>query len=106
DLPGGVTFSGWDPGQPSVGSDLVGIHHPSGSWKRISFGTRGGDITVEVEGDIAPADKFYQVSMSSGRIEHGSSGSPLFSSPGVIVGSLSYGEILNDGTVCAIRPQL
>jgi hypothetical protein len=58
-----------------------------------------------VEGDLAPADKFYQVGMSAGRIEHGSSGSPLFSSPGVLVASLSYGEILGDGTVCGIKPQ-
>jgi hypothetical protein len=105
DVPNGVTFSGWDPGEPTVGGDVTGIHHPSGSWKRISFGTRTPDSAQDVEGDIAPADKFYQVGMVTGRIEHGSSGSPLFSSPGVLVASLSYGEILGDGTVCAIKPQ-
>jgi hypothetical protein len=105
DVPGGVTFSGWDPGEPSFGSDVTGIHHPSGSWKRISFGTRLGDADINVEGDIAPGDKYYQVGMLSGRVEHGSSGSPLFSSPGVLVASLSNGEISGDGTVCAIKPQ-
>ena len=105
DVPSGVTFSGWDPGEPAVGSDVTGIHHPSGSWKRISFGQRTGDAPQNVEGTIVPANKFYQVDMLSGRIEHGSSGSPLFSSPGVIVGSLSYGEIDSDGTVCSIIPQ-
>jgi hypothetical protein len=105
DVPSGVTFSGWDPGEPAVFSDMTGIHHPSGSWKRISFGTRTPDSDQDVAGDIAPAAMFYQVGMTSGRIEHGSSGSPLFSSPGVIVGSLSYGEFLEDGTVCSINPQ-
>jgi hypothetical protein len=105
DVPTGVTFSGWDPGQPAVGSDVTGIHHPSGSWKRISFGARTSDADQNVEGAIAPAAMFYQVGMGKGRIEHGSSGSPLFSSPGVVIGSLSYGEILGDGTVCAINPQ-
>jgi hypothetical protein len=37
-------------------------------------------------------------------VEHGSSGSPLFSAPGVIVGSLSYGDVLSDGSVCPISP--
>jgi hypothetical protein len=105
DIPAGVTFSGWDPGDPGVGSDVIGIHHPSASWKRISFGTRFPDASVEVEGSVAPANKYYQVGMTAGRVEHGSSGSPLFTTPGVIVGSLSYGEILEDGTVCAINPQ-
>jgi hypothetical protein len=106
DVPAGVTFSGWDPGDPGLGADVVGVHHPHGSWKRISFGTRTPDAAVEVEeGGTAPANLFYQVAYATGRIEQGSSGSPLFSSPGVIVGSASYAEILSDGTVCTINPQ-
>src|SRR5262249_8632569 len=53
----------------------------------------------------APAEKYYRVKYSLGRIEHGSSGSPLFSSPGVVVGSSSYPPIFSAGTVCAIKPQ-
>jgi hypothetical protein len=105
-IPAGVTFAGWDPGEPGVTSSLTGIHHPSGSWKRISFGYRADDATNMVEGDVTPADKYFQVIYDHGRIEHGSSGSPLFSAPGVIVGSLSYGMMMDDGTVCAINPQL
>jgi hypothetical protein len=104
-IPAGVTFAGWDTGDPGVSADLIGIHHPSGSWKRISFGNRAGDANVEVEGSAAPGGKYFQVLLDRGRIEHGSSGSPLFSAPGVIVGSLSYGEVLGDGTVCRISPQ-
>ena len=104
-VPAGVTFAGWDVGDPGVTSALTAIHHPSGSWKRISFGYRAGDATLEVEDATAPAGKYFQVLMDRGRIEHGSSGSPLFSAPGVIVGSLSYGEMMEDGTVCRINPQ-
>ena len=57
-------------------------------------------------GSPAPADLFLQVQWDQGRVEHGSSGSPLFSAPGVIVGSLSYAEVLNDGTVCTINPSV
>jgi hypothetical protein len=104
-IPNGVTFSGWDVGDPDVTASLTGIHHPSGSWKRISFGTRAPDADASVEGNVAPGNLYLQVLYSKGRVEHGSSGSPLFSSPGVIVGSLSYGELLSDGSVCPINPQ-
>jgi catechol 2,3-dioxygenase-like lactoylglutathione lyase family enzyme len=104
-VPSGVTFSGWDTNDPPVTASLTGIHHPSASWKRISFGDRGDDQAVNVEGSVAPADLYLQVLYSMGRVEHGSSGSPLFSSPGVIVGSLSYGELLSDGSVCPLNPQ-
>ena len=47
-VPTGVTFSGWDAGDPAFTSGLTGIHHPSASWKRISFGLRASDQSVEV----------------------------------------------------------
>jgi hypothetical protein len=104
-IPNGVTFAGWDVADPEVTSSLTGIHHPSGSWKRISFGERVPDADAIVAGVTAPGNLYLQVMYSQGRVEHGSSGSPLFSSPGVIVGSLSYGDVLSDGTVCPINPQ-
>ncbi|MCX6632153.1 MAG: hypothetical protein NTW28_31470, partial [Candidatus Solibacter sp.] len=106
DAPAGTVFAGWDITDPPYLTALTGIHHPSGSWKRISFGERVGDTTNTVEGLAAPGDLFFQVRWDKGRVEHGSSGSPLFSSPGVIVGSLSYGPMLRDGTVCTINPSV
>ena len=94
DAPAGATFAGWDIADPPMSTALTGIHHPSGSWKRISFGERTGDATNNVQGVDAPGNLFLQVKWDSGRVEHGSSGSPLFSAPGVIVGSLSYAEFL------------
>jgi len=104
DIPGGVQFASWDLADPPVGTSLVGIHHPAGSYKRISFGTRGADATYNVEGNIAPGNLFMEVFWNKGRIEHGSSGSPLFSSPGVIVGELSYGLFSEQVNVCEIDP--
>ena len=106
DVPAGVTFSGWDIADPPDSTELTAIHHPSGSWKRISFGQRVGDATNIVGGITAPGDLFLQVEWNQGRVEHGSSGSPLFSAPGVITGSLSYGEIMSDGTVCTVNPSV
>jgi hypothetical protein len=106
DAPSGTTFAGWDVADPPFSSALTAIHHPSGSWKRISFGNRTADATNDVQGLTADSSLFLQVEWTAGRVEHGSSGSPLFSAPGIIVGSLSYGEVLEDGTVCRINPSV
>jgi hypothetical protein len=106
DVPAGTTFAGWDIADPPISTAVTGIHHPSGSWKRISFGERVADATNVVEGTTAPGDLFLQVQWDKGRVEHGSSGSPLFSAPGVVVGSLSYGPVNDDGTVCTIDPSV
>jgi lysyl endopeptidase len=104
DVPAGVTFAGWDTSDPAMGAPLTGIHHPVGSWKRISFGNRTTDQTVEVEGNLAPATNYMALLLSKGRIEPGSSGSPLFSSPGVIVGTLTYGPGSDTLSACEISP--
>ncbi len=106
DVPAGTTFAGWDIADPPLLAALTGIHHPSGSWKRISFGERVDDATNDIGGLSAPGSLFLQVQWDKGRVEHGSSGSPLFSAPGVVVGSLSYAEFLSDGTVCTINPSV
>jgi hypothetical protein len=104
-IPGGVTFSGWDPTDVPMSTDVVGIHHPKASWKRISFGKRTLDETVEVEGlGTAPGDKYYVVTWDHGRAEPGSSGSAIFTSPGVIVGTLTWGSVSPTLTVCQMNP--
>ena len=35
----GLGEAGYDPTDPPVGAPLVGIHHPLGTYKRISFGS-------------------------------------------------------------------
>jgi len=103
-VPNGVTFSGWDAGDPAQATPLVGIHHPEGSWKRISFGERVDDMTAMVGSSVAPGSLYLQVQMEKGRIQPGSSGSPLFSSPGVVVGTLTYGPESPDLSACQIDP--
>ncbi|MBS1857503.1 MAG: hypothetical protein JST11_19200 [Acidobacteria bacterium] len=103
-VPSGVTFAGWDVNDPPVTAGVATIHHPSASWKRISLGTRTDDATASVGSSTLPSNLYLQVTWDHGRVEHGSSGSPLFTAPGVVVGSLSYGEVAVDGTVCAINP--
>ncbi len=106
DVPAGVTFAGWDMSDPPVGSSLVGIHHPQGSWKRISFGERVGDSGAIISSDVLLPNLYLQVMWDQGRTEPGSSGSPLFSSPGVIVGTLTYGPSSPTQNACQISPSV
>ena len=111
DVPSGVTFAGWDTSDPPTGTELTGIHHPSGSWKRISFGSRVADSSNAIGNSdgstsVAPGNLFLQVQWNRGRLEHGSSGSPLFSGPGVVVGSASYAEFTADGSACLVNPSV
>ena len=103
-VPNDVTFSGWDTGDPPQATPLVGIHHPEGSWKRISFGDRVADATEVVGDSVAPGNLYFSVQWDQGRTEPGSSGSPLFSSPGVVVGTLTYGPESPYFSACQIDP--
>ena len=51
--------------------------------------------------EYAPAALYYQVRETAGRIEPGSSGSPLFTQAKVVVGTLTYGP---PGDACSIAP--
>jgi hypothetical protein len=84
-----IFFAGWDrSGAFSVGTC---IHHPGGDWKKISFVK---SISAPTTGSYA--NKFFVVSWltnpNKGVTEQGSSGSPLFNSHGLIIGTLTGGS--------------
>lgn len=76
--PPGITFVGWASGAVSDGTGITGIHHPSGDYKRISFGAVKQSVLSRFTG--RPATNYWGVQWSSGVTEPGSSGSPLFES--------------------------
>ena len=98
-----LTFYGWNGSATAlqVGDPTVGVHHPSADFKRIAFGVRDPDMNAQVGSEYAPASLFYQVRETAGRIEPGSSGSPLFTAAKVVVGTLTYGP---PGDACSISP--
>ncbi len=77
--PGGVVYSGWSASHPGNSAPVTGIHHPDGSFKRISYGTLRGEDS-----------QYWTIRWSSGVTEPGSSGSPLFNSSREVIGQL-YG---------------
>lgn len=82
----GTTFAGWNSSATPLGANTTAIHHPSGDYKRISFGT----VTDVAESSRSsrPANRYYQSSWSNGVTEPGSSGSPLFNDSEQVIGQL------------------
>ncbi len=76
DVPGGVEYEGWDAGYWADNEPATGIHHPRGTHRRITFGTKTDDVTSCIP---AQAWRVY-IADGDGEIEPGSSGSPIFDS--------------------------
>lgn len=83
ETPGGVFYNGWTTGTPggSPPPVLTGIHHPDGSWKRISFGYLDNSNT-----------NYWLMEWYSGVTEPGSSGSPLYDDDRRVIGQLQGGD--------------
>jgi hypothetical protein len=94
-VPADALFSGWNPNDIPDGAEVAVIHHPGGDHKRISFGTR-----------VASTENHFQrISYFAGVTEGGSSGSGLFSSPGLLNGLLSSGPKAETAEgYCSIQP--
>lgn len=80
-VPAGVAYAAWSVASPAAGDALATLHHPGGSFQRISFGK-------ETWSD----DLFREVQWSSGVTEPGSSGGPLFNGQKQVIGHLFGGR--------------
>ncbi|MBX3374638.1 MAG: trypsin-like peptidase domain-containing protein [Phycisphaeraceae bacterium] len=89
----GQGFAGWSILNPGSGAAVTGIHHPGGSWKRISF----GNLTTQnpICGGL-PTVRYWYLKWTQGVTEGGSSGSPLFNANWQVIGQL-FGICGNDG---------
>jgi hypothetical protein len=85
DVPADVTYLAWDAGHWSNGSSATMIHHPRGTYKRITFGTKTADVTSCIP---AAAWQIY-VANGDGEDEPGSSGAPMFDSDHRVRGTAS-----------------
>ncbi len=74
-----ITYLGYETAAASVGGNTACIHHPSGDYKRISFGVITNAGSPQEGGTrLKPIERFHEVLWSNGTTEGGSSGSPLF----------------------------
>jgi hypothetical protein len=87
-----VYYAGWDRSDTAPDS-AVGIHHPSGDMKKISF--EDDPLSITSYGKyVSPGDETYLkvADWDVGTTEGGSSGSPIFDPNGHIVGQLRGGK--------------
>ena len=83
-------LSGWSR-QDAPPASAVGIHHPSGDVKKITF----NDDATEI-GQFGGADCWHILDWEDGTTEGGSSGSPLYNEDKQIIGQL-FGGTANCG---------
>lgn len=96
-----AVFAGWHAGLVAVGSAITGLHHPRSDMQKINLGVLKEVAACEVDLvnrllQCAPTGQlggFYRVTVQSGAIEPGSSGSPLFVG-GKVMGTLTGGEAM------------
>jgi lysyl endopeptidase len=82
-------FSGWDAAPLPFGVPVLGLHHPAGDLKKVSFGS-ALDATLNASGT-----RYSTIAWSFGSTEGGSSGSGIFTLSGgeyVLRGGLRGGS--------------
>jgi hypothetical protein len=90
-------YNGWSR-STSAPTSGVSIHHPSGDAKKISTYTETlTSATPNIGGSVMATNSAWRVTWSEtinghGVTEGGSSGSPIFNSQGLVVGTLSGGS--------------
>ncbi|MFG5776309.1 trypsin-like peptidase domain-containing protein [Comamonas sp. J-3] len=98
--PEDAVFAGWDAETLVAGQALAGIHHPRGDMQKFSQGVLKENAACTVDYAYHQLDcaqgaqeqgHFYRMTLTSGSIEPGSSGSALFVN-GRVVGTLTGGD--------------
>ncbi len=92
-LPDGLFWSGWTSTPVVNGTDAVGIHHPEGDFKRLSFGFKD-------ESSACPSANFDRISWTNGVTEPGSSGSGIFR----VDTHQLFGQLLGGPSFCGADP--
>lgn len=87
-VPRSLWWAGNDSASVGPGTYVVGIHHPRGTRKRISFGNA---YDSNVSCGTSGLSSGFNVDYGSGTVEPGSSGSPLFFGNGSFMGVASCG---------------
>jgi lysyl endopeptidase len=109
----GVLFAGWDATPAAAGLAIADIHHPKGDPQRISKGSLLDYYTRDAQGNFFYSNvtdsTFYGVTLTSGLVEGGSSGSGLFknisSTNAQLIGQLWGGAAGTCSTATSSNPQ-
>jgi hypothetical protein len=88
------SYLGWDR-TASTPTSGTGIHHPQGDLMKISFSNQSlikNPLSINwSDGTISPANSHWQVELTNGTTEGGSSGGPLFNQNKKVIGQVHGG---------------
>ena len=82
-VPGGVSLAGWT--TTPLPSNVTGIHHPNGGWKRVTFLHNEKNVR---DCRSTPTSQYYYLEADAGVVEGGASGSGIFDDQGQLRGQL------------------
>ena len=94
-LPPGVSWAGWTSAKLANGTPATAVHHPSGDFKRISFGESGGDTGVCFNRSEV------RINWTNAITEPGSSGSGIFTD----AKQQLFGQLHGGASACGVAPQ-
>ncbi|MBB6086995.1 trypsin-like peptidase domain-containing protein, partial [Wenzhouxiangella marina] len=86
-----VAYAGWDARDLSTTTGAIAVHHPSTDEKRISFENDPTTISAYLDDTGTGTTHIRVADWDLGTTEPGSSGSPLFSPEGRVIGQLHGG---------------
>jgi len=92
-------WAGWTSKEPANGTDAVAIHHPSGDFKRISFGFKDDVSECNAIPDFR-GTKMVRTSWTNAVTERGSSGSGIFRADTQQL----YGQLFGGPSFCGVDP--
>lgn len=95
--PAGVFFAGWDASAQSIGTPVVGLHHPRGDLLKMSIGDVNSYSSCSATSGTqfqcsGTTGNFYRVIWNQGTTEGGSSGSAIFKGGTHVIGTLYGGS--------------
>ncbi len=93
EAPGATSYAGWSTAFFEDGDGAIGIHHPGGTFKRISFGQKEDEYnqTFCLPGGSCFDAEIWEIEWTTGQTQPGSSGSPVFDTLHRVRGTLSGG---------------
>lgn len=91
--PGASAYLGWSSFYWDDDSAATGIHHPGGTFKRISFGTKTDDYEQPFcdDNDVCFDAEIWEIQYDIGGTQGGSSGSPVMDTARRVRGTLTGG---------------
>lgn len=109
--PDGAAFAGWMPSMDVTTASMIGLHHPHGDLLKAAFGTfraykscgTSNAGILNCSNASESGSNFFDVVLSTGTMEMGSSGSGVFATPPGSASKYLAGQLYGGSSSCTNR---